>query len=274
MEYAQVLTVSTEWLISNTVSVASAFLILWVGWWLSKFLSNHVATLLPRTRRIDNTITPLVSQLVRYGVLIVTFIAVLGQFGVQTASILAVLGAAGLAIALALQGTLSNIAAGVMLIWLRPFNAGEYIDAEGIAGTVVEIGLFGTRMRTFDGIYIYVPNSKLWDARITNFTRETTRMVEIKVGIAYTADIAKARAVMLEIAKDERVLAEPAPSVFVSNLGESSVEMAMRVWVNGPNWWSTKIDFMEKVKTRFDQNGIEIPYNKLDINILRRTPAH
>src|SRR5690606_10626685 len=143
---------------------------------------------LPGGRQVDKTLAPVLSQLVRYGILIVTVIVVLGQFGVETASILAVVGAAGIAIALALQGTLSNIAAGVMLIWLRPFHTGEYIDAEGIAGTVVEIGLFGTRLRTYDGIYLFVPNSQLWDSRITNFSRESTRMVEIKVGISYDAD--------------------------------------------------------------------------------------
>src|SRR5690606_3730986 len=144
--------------------------ILMVGWFLSGFLSRGAGNLLPRTGRFDNTITPLVSQIVRYGVLVITFVIVLSQFGVRTASILAVLGAAGLAIALALQGTLSNIAAGVMLIWLRPFSVGEYVDAEGTAGTVVEIGLFGTRLRTYDGIYVFVPNSRLWDAKITNFS--------------------------------------------------------------------------------------------------------
>ncbi|WP_417309611.1 mechanosensitive ion channel family protein [Devosia sp.] len=273
MQYAQLFNFSTEWLVDNAISVLTALLVLWGGWFLSGFLSRQVRGLLPRTQRIDNTIAPLISELVRYGVIVITVVIVLGQFGVQTASILAVLGAAGLAIALALQGTLSNIAAGVMIIWLRPFNVGEYIDADGIAGTIVEISLFSTRMRTYDGIFLFVPNSKLWDAKVTNYTREPKRMVETKVGIAYDADLAKAREAMLSITKDERVLADPEPFVFVAGLGASAVDLTMRSWVAGSDYWKTNVDFNERAKLALDAAGVEIPYNKLDVMVKQMPEA-
>lgn len=267
MEYAQLMSVSTVWLVDNALNVLTAFIVLSVGWFLAGFVSRHVRQLLPRTRRIDETIAPIVSQIVRYAIIVITVIVVLGQFGVQTASILAVLGAVGLAIALALQGTLSNIAAGVMIIWLRPFSAGEYIDGEGIAGTVVEIGLFGTRLRTYDGIFVFVPNSRLWNAKIVNYTREPTRMIETRVGIAYDADLARARTALLSISKDERVLAEPEPFVFVSNLGASSVDLVMRSWVKSADWWKTNVDFQERAKLALDAADVEIPYGKMDVYV-------
>lgn len=270
MEYAQLFDSSTVWIIDNAVNVLIALAVLVVGFFLAGFVGRHAADFLPRTRAIDKTIAPLLSQVARYGIMIVTVVVVLSQFGVNTTSILAVLGAAGLAVALALQGTLSNMAAGIMMIWLRPFNVGEYIDAEGITGTVVEIGLFGTRLKTYDGIFVFAPNSRLWSARVTNYTRERTRMVETKVGIAYNADIGVARDALLEVAKDERVLKEPAPLVFVDSLGDSAVVLCLRTWVVGSEWWQANVDFREAAKVRLDAADVEIPYNKLDLYLKRQ----
>lgn len=267
MEYSQLIDGSTVWIANNVTRVLTACLVLVVGYWFAGFASRQVRSLLPRTQRVDNTLAPLLSQILRYGIIIVTAVIALSQFGIQTTSILAVLGAAGLAIALALQGTLSNIASGVMLIWLRPFSVGEYVDAEGIAGTIVEVGLFATELKTYDGVFIFVPNSRLWNARITNFTRQAKRMVETKISIAYDASLPKAREVLLEVAKDPRVLAEPEPMVFVASLGASSVDLVMRCWVASSDWWRTHVDFQERAKLAFDAAGIEIPYGKLDINI-------
>lgn len=259
-----------DWLINHSASFIVGIIILLVGWRASSFLSNHIRAMLPRTKRIDATVAPLLAQLVRYGILVLTIIVALTQFGVATTSILAVLGAAGLAIALALQGTLSNIAAGVMMIWLRPFNTDEYVDGNGIAGTVVEIGLFATRLKTAEGIYVFVPNSQLWDAAITNYSREATRRLDIRCGIAYDADIALAREKMLNIANnDMRVLSDPQAMVYVEDLGDSSVVMLLRCWVATTDYWDTKFAFTEQVKLDFDAAGIEIPFNKLDINILK-----
>lgn len=271
-EYAQLLDTSTVWLIDNGLNLLTALAVLVIGLFLAGFLSRHAADFLPRTQRIDRTITPILAQVIRYGIMTITVVIVLSQFGVDTTSILAVLGAAGLAVALALQGTLSNMAAGIMMIWLRPFNVGEYIDAEGIAGTVVEIGLFATKLRTYDGIFVFAPNSRLWSAKVTNFTRERTRMVETKVGIAYSADIAVARAALLEVATDSRVLAEPKPFVFVDELGDSAVVLCLRSWVAGSEWWQASVDFREAAKLRLDAAGIEIPFNQLDLYI-RQAPS-
>ncbi len=262
---------SGEWVVSNAASFIVGILILLVGWRASSFVAHRIKLFLPRTKRIDATIAPLLSQLARYAILVLTIIVALSQFGVETTSVLAVLGAAGLAIALALQGTLANIAAGVMIVWLRPFGLDDYIDGNSLSGTVVEIGLFSTQLRTADGVYVFVPNSQLWDAAITNYSREASRRLDIRCGIAYDADIHLAREKMMDIANnDMRVLSEPAAAVFVENLGDSSVVMLLRCWVGTPDYWDVKFEFTEKVKLAFDEAGIEIPFNKLDINILRQ----
>lgn len=270
-EIASFLSLSGDWVVSHAASFIVGIIILLVGWRASSFVSHRVKTFLPRTKRIDATIAPLLAQLVRYIVLILTIIVAASQFGIETTSLLAVLGAAGLAIALALQGTLSNIAAGVMMIWLRPFNIDDYIDGNGISGTVVEIGLFSTQLLTFDGVYLFVPNSQLWDAAIKNFSREATRRLDIRCGISYDADIALAREKMDFIANnDMRVLSDPKAVVYVDELGDSSVVMLLRCWVGTTDYWDCKFEFTEKIKLAFDEAGIEIPFNKLDINILRQ----
>jgi small conductance mechanosensitive channel len=265
MDYSQFLSFSSVWIADNVTRVLTAGLILFVGFWLARLISRQVRNLLPHTGRIDSTLAPLVSQVLRYGIMIITVVIALSQFGIQTTSILAVLGAAGLAIALALQGTLSNIASGVMLIWLRPFNVGDAIDAEGISGSVLEIGLFATELRTYDGVFIFVPNSRLWNAKIMNYSRETNRMVEIKIGIGYEADMGKARDVLLDVAKkDARVLIDPTPTVHVGTLGAISVEAVLRAWTKNSDWWGTKIDLTEKGKAVLEDAGIRIPYSQMD----------
>lgn len=270
-ELANLFSLTGDWIVSRAASFVVGIIILLVGWRASKFLSDKVKSFLPRTRRIDSTVAPLLAQLVRYAVLVLTIVVALSQFGVATTSVLAVLGAAGLAIALALQGTLSNIAAGVMMIWLRPFSIGDFIDGNSLSGTVTEIGLFSTQLLKADGVYLFVPNSQLWDAAITNYSKEATRRLDIRCGISYDADIALAREKMRFIAdNDMRVLSDPKAMVYVDNLGDSSVVMLLRCWVGTPDYWDCKFEFTEKIKLAFDEAGIEIPFNKLDINILRQ----
>lgn len=272
MEYSQLFDASTVWIADNVTRVLTACVILFVGFWLSRVIARQARQLLPHTRRVDNTLAPLLSQVARYGIIIITVVIALSQFGIQTTSILAVLGAAGLAIALALQGTLSNIASGVMLIWLRPFSVGDAIDAEGISGSVSEIGLFATELRTYDGIFIFVPNSRLWNAKIMNYSREPNRMVEIKIGIGYEADMAKARDVLLNVArKDPRVLVDPVPTVHVGTLGAISVEAVLRAWTRNSDWWSTKIELTERGKAALEGAGIRIPYSQVDLAALDST---
>jgi len=256
------------WVSTQAYSIALGLLALAIGWWLSGFVAAKLHTMLAKSKAVDDTIGPVLCQLARYGILIVTLVIVLSQFGVATTSILAVLGAAGLAIALALQGTLSNIAAGVMLVWLRPFSIGEYIEADSIAGTVNEIGLFATQLQTSNGLYLFVPNSRLWNTSITNYSRLPTRRVELRVGIAYDADIKQARNILLGLANgQEQVLAIPAPVVHVDVLGDSAVTMLLRFWIPSQLYWDAMFGFREAAKLALDNAGIEIPFNKVDINV-------
>ncbi len=268
MQLSEFSTSIAEWFTANSWGIITALIVLFVGWTLSRYAAKAINRLVQKTPKIDKTIAPLLAQLVRYGILIVTLIIVLNQFGVATNSMLAVLGAAGLAIALALQGTLSNVAAGVMLIWLRPFSVGEYIYAGNIEGTVTEIGLFSTKIRTADGLFIFTPNSNLWSSSITNEDKLPTRRLNLKIGISYDANIAKAREILLKIAKDEkRVLTDKAPIVHVDSLGDSAVVLSFRTWVKSSDFYAVRFAFNEQVKLAFDKAGIEIPYNKLDVNI-------
>ena len=247
--------------VQYSFSIVGALLLLFVGWIASGMLSRWAFRGLSRIHGIDVTLAHFFSNVIRYAVLVLVFVMVLGQFGVQTASILAALGAIGLAIGLALQGTLQNIAAGIMLLVLRPFRVGEYIDTGNINGIVQDIGLFATELKTYDGLYRLAPNSLLWNVPVTNYSRLATRMHDFKVGIAYEDDIDKALAIMLDIVrKDDRVLDTPEPSAFVMDLGDNSVVLALRYWANSSVWWMTSRDITKAVKEAFDSQGITIPY--------------
>jgi small conductance mechanosensitive channel len=248
-------------IVSYAFSVIGAIFILVVGWMVSRLLGRWVRSLLKRTHRIDPTVVGFFSVFVRYAVLVVVVIMVLGQFGVQTASIITALGAAGLAIGLALQGTLQNIAAGIMLLVLRPFRVGEYIDADGISGTIKEIGLFATELQTIDGLYRMAPNSQLWNVPVTNYSRLPERRHDLVVGIGYEDDIDKAQSVLMDLARaDERILADPEPWAFVSELGDSAVAVTLRYWTKSEDWWTTSREITKAAKIAFDKHGISIPF--------------
>ncbi len=250
-----------NWLVNAVPNLIGALLLLAAGYFISRWAANVVKRLMGVRTQVDQTLTPVLATFVRYVVMIIAVVAALGQLGVQIASVLAVLGAAGLAIGLALQGTLSNIAAGLMLLWLRPFRAGEYIDADGIAGTVVEVGLFASTLRTAEGIYRFAPNSDLWNKPILNYTRNPTRRLEFVVGIDYRDDIAKARDVLLTLARsDTRILSEPEPLVVISQLGDSSVNLTLRCWVPTPEYWETLWSLTEKGKAAIEAAGLSIPF--------------
>jgi small conductance mechanosensitive channel len=188
-------------------------------------------------------------------------VAALGQLGIQTASILAALGGAALAIGLALQGTLANIAAGLMLLWLRPFRVGDFIETSAVAGTVVEVNLFNTQIRTWDGIFKFVPNSELWSTTITNYTRNPTRLVLIEFGIDYENDIGKARKILADFAaKHPQVLADPPVQVVPLTLGDSSVVLQLRAWSSTPEFWATRWDLTEGGKNALEAAGLTIPF--------------
>lgn len=254
--------------IDIALSVLSAIAILIVGLIVARWAANATRKALSRPR-FDATLALIFSAIVRYFIIIVVLVAILSQFGVQTASIIAALGAAGLAIGLALQGTLSNIAAGVMLLFLRPFQVGDYIDAEGIGGTVDEIGLFTIQLRTADGIYVSVPNSNIWNRQIMNYSRLPTRRVTIPIGISYSDDIEKAQQVLMELMQgDQRVLQTPEPQVLVTSLGESSVDLSVRCWSSTGDFWDLFWDLNKQSKEKLEDAGITIPFPQRELRIV------
>ncbi|MDU4314126.1 MAG: small-conductance mechanosensitive channel MscS [Klebsiella michiganensis] len=237
------------------------------GSWLVR---NHTVNRLMRARHIDATVADFLSALVRYAVIAFTLIAALGRVGVQTASVIAVLGAAGLAVGLALQGSLSNLAAGVLLVVFRPFRAGEYVDLGGIAGTVLNVQIFSTTLRSADGKIVVVPNGKIIAGNIINFSREPVRRNEFIIGVAYDADIDKVKQLLTNIIEsDERILKDREMTVRLNELGASSVNYVVRVWSKSSDLQSVYWDVLERIKRDFDANGIGFPYPQMDVHVIR-----
>jgi small conductance mechanosensitive channel len=262
------LTPLLSWATVAIPRVVGALLLLVVGWVVANRANHGIRRLLARQDRIDPTLSGLIASLVRYTILIVILVAVLGQLGIQTTSILAALGAAGLAVGLALQGTLSNIAAGMMLLWLRPFKVGDYIDSGSVAGTVVELGLFASELHSWDGIYQFVPNSELWNKRIINYSRLPTRLVDLAFGVGYNDDLAKGQEVLRKLAgDDERVASDPAPQTFVDELGDSAVVLRLRVWAPNSDYWTLRRALTERGKTALEAAGLSIPFPQRDLHI-------
>jgi small conductance mechanosensitive channel len=252
------------------LEVVGALALLIVGWVLAGWAQRSVRRALDRSDRIDGTLRPLIAGIVRYAILAMVVVAVLAQFGIQTASVLAVLGTVGLAVGLALQGTLSNVAAGAMLLILRPFRVGDYIDAEGTAGTVTQLGLFTTELATFDGVYVSVPNAHIFNRSIKNYTRLPTRRIDIQVGISYRDDIDKAFAVATALLEgDARVLQDPPPQVMVMKLADSSVNINLRCWTERTNYWDLLFDLTKGIKQRLDAEGITIPFPQRDVHLIQ-----
>ncbi len=260
-QYSAVMAELIDLGVRHGLSFLSAVAVLIIGSLMAKWLSRAVRTRLESIDKFDQTLTPILAQIVRYAVLVFTLILVLAEFGIQTTSIIAVLGAAGLAIGLALQGTLQNVSAGMMLLMLRPFHVGDYVDTGGGSGTVDEIGLFMTRMSTPQGLFVAVPNSQIWSSPITNYSKHPRRRLDLLIGISYDDDIDRAVTVFLELAKsDSRVLSDPAPIVVVKNLGESSVDLELRAWTARADYWNVRFEMTRAVKIACDQAGISIPY--------------
>ena len=251
------------------LDLLGAVLILIVGWWVAGRAAALVRHSLRNAKFVDATLKPLAASIVRYAILVFVIIAVLSNFGVETTSIIAVLGAAGLAIGLALQGTLSNIAAGVMILILRPLKLDEFVEAGSVSGTVVEITLFTTLLKTPDGVFISAPNSQIWNSAIKNYSRNPTRRLDIKVGISYDDDVDAALEFLTNlVASDERVLKDPEPMSFVANLGESSVDLTARGWVNTGDFWPAFFDLTRKSKTELEAAGFSIPFPQRDLHIV------
>ncbi len=248
-----------------------ALLTLFIGLWLVNKVLNASDRAL--SSRFDPTLTKFLHNLTSVGLKALLIVSVLGMVGVETTSFIAVLGAAGLAVGLALQGNLSNFASGVMILIFKPLKVGDFVTAAGQSGTVHEIQIFNTILKTPDNKRIIIPNSKITGDALTNFSAEPTRRVDMVFGIGYDDDLRQAKQELQKLVEaDSRILKDPAPLIAVSELGDSSVNLTVRVWVNSPDYWGVYFDMHENVKLRFDEVGISIPYPQRDVH-LHQVPA-
>ncbi len=261
MSSPEMLKVGLSLLIEYGLNVLGAILILILGKMVAGWAQRLVAKNLQKSEKVDQTLQGFLGNLARYLVLGFTIIMVLAQFGIETTSVIAIFGAAGLAIGLALQGTLSNVAAGVMLLIFRPFKVGDYVEAGGTAGTVQAIRLFITELATPDNVQILVPNAQVWGTVVKNYSHHPTRRVDFALGIDYSDNIDQAiQHVHAVITADARALTDPAPMVVVGNLGESSVDLTIRVWCNASDYWGLRFDLTKAFKEKLDTAGISIPF--------------
>nr|WP_320116606.1 mechanosensitive ion channel domain-containing protein [uncultured Desulfuromonas sp.] len=247
--------------------VIAAVVIFIFGRIFARIIRNAVRRILKRSK-VDDLLISFVGSLTYMGVLAFVIIAALNQLGIQTTSFVAILGAAGLAIGLALQGSLSNFAAGVLMIIFRPFKNGDYIEGAGVAGLVEQIQIFTTELRTPDNKLVIIPNANLMGSNIINYSANKTRRIDMVFGIGYDDDLLKAKKILQEILEsDTRILKDPAPVIAVSELGDSSVNFVVRPWAATKDYWDLYFYLMETVKIRFDEEGISIPYPQRDVHL-------
>jgi len=249
------------------IKVLGAIVVLIIGRMIAGMIRGGIRKAMTK-RGVDATLIPFVASLVYYLTMAVVVIAVLSLFGVQTASLVAILGAAGLAVGLALQGTLSNFAAGVMLLIFRPFKVGDFVEAGGATGPVVSLGIFSTVLRTGDNVMITIPNSQVWGGTISNYNGFDTRRIDLVMGIDYGDDIQLAMDTIRKIVTaDERVLKDPAPQIAVAELGASSVDLVVRPWFNGSDYWPLRFDLTRALKEGLEEAGCSFPYPQQDVHM-------
>ena len=250
------------------IKIVMAIAIFVIGKWVVKVVVNLVKKLLGRSESMDEMLINFLGSIVNAVLLLFVIIAALDQLGVDTSSLVALIAAAGLAIGLALQGSMQNFAAGVMIIVFKPFKSGDFIEAGGVSGVVEKVQIFSTTMRTGDNKEVIVPNGGIYGGAITNFSARDTRRVDMVFGIGYDDDIRKAKEILEGlVAEDDRILKDPAPVVALSELADSSVNFIVRPWVNSGDYWAVMWDMNEKVKMSFDEAGISIPYPQMDVHL-------
>jgi small conductance mechanosensitive channel len=249
------------------MKIIGAIIVLIIGWWIIKIITNAMSKIFEK-RKIDASLVSFFKSLIAITLKLLLIISVLGMMGIQMTSFIAIIGAAGLAVGMALSGTLQNFAGGVIILLFRPFNVGDFIDTQGFAGTVNEIGIFTTILKTPDNKVVIIPNGKLSSASLTNITREKTRRVDWVFGIGYGDSAKKAKEAFLTFIKeDERIFTDPVPFIALKELGDSSVNFVVRVWVNASDYWGVYFDMNEKVYERFSEFGLNIPFPQMDVHI-------
>ena len=242
-------------------------IVLIIGLWVIRMITSGVRRMIQKSS-VDDSLTTFLASLVSMVLKVVLVITVIDMLGIQATSFIAILGAAGLAVGMALSGTLQNFAGGVMILVFKPFKVGDYIDAQGHAGTVNQIQIFNTILKTPDNKTIIIPNGGLSTGSMVNYSTESTRRIDFTFGIGYDDDIDKAKAILKEIADNEgRILPDPEYMIAVSNLGDSSVDILLRIWVNSSDYWNVYFEMFEKVKKTFDKEGISIPFPQRDVHL-------
>ncbi len=254
-------------------NIVTALLVFLIGRWVARKLRKLLEASMTKAKT-EQTLVSFVSNLSYAAMMTFVILAALGRLGVQTTSFIAVLGAAGLAVGLALQGSLSNFAAGVLLIIFRPFKVGDLIEAAGTMGVVEDINIFTTHLVTPDNKAVIVPNSKLTGDNIVNYSSKGTRRVDLVIGVGYDDDLQKVRKALEEVlAADEKILKDPAPSIAVCELADSSVNFAVRPWVNVADYWDVYFGVQEATKIKFDAEGISIPFPQRDVHLINEQPS-
>jgi len=249
------------------IKIIIAIVIFIVGRWIAKALKNVIHKMMAK-RNVETTISSFICNMSYVVLMTIVIIAALNQFGIQTASLIAIVGAAGLAIGLALQGSLANFAAGFLMLIFRPFKTGDYIEGAGTQGTVEEIHVFTTQLKTPDNKTVIIPNAKLMGDNIINYSANDKRRVDLLIGVSYSDNLQKVRQVLEDVlSKDNRVLKDPSPTIAVLELGDSSVNFAVRPWVKTDDYWNVYFDLTEDIKKRFDTEGISIPFPQRDVHL-------
>ncbi|MFH2011246.1 MAG: mechanosensitive ion channel domain-containing protein [Pseudomonadota bacterium] len=263
----QILVKMQDWIALYGLKLIAAILILIIGQFAAKGIRALIQRIMQKGQ-LDNTLVSFVASLCYVGIMAFVIIAALGQLGVQTASFVAIVGAAGLAIGLALQGSLANFAAGILMIIFKPFKVDDYIEGGGVVGTVEAIGIFTTELKSVDNKKIIVPNAKMTSDNIINYTAKEIRRVDIVAGVSYRDDLDKVRKVLEDIlVKDDRILKDPAPMIVVLELAESSVNFGVRPWVKTSDYWGVFFAIQENIKKQFDAEGIHIPFPQQDVHL-------
>ncbi len=267
MDLSDIIPKLQEWAAFYSLKIVAAVAIFIVGRWIAKLLRNLAERMMTKGK-VDGTLVKFVGNITYVTLIVIVVIAALNQLGIQTTSFIAIIGAAGLAIGLALQGSLANFAAGALMIIFRPFKVGDYVEGAGAAGTVEEISIFTTVLKSPDNKIIIVPNAKITGDNIINYSAKDSRRIDLVFGVSYSDDLQKVKEVLYDILKnDDRILKDLAPTVGVLELADSSVNFAVRPWVRTGDYWTLFFDLKEKIKERFDAESISIPFPQQDVHL-------
>lgn len=276
MDWQQVWQTVQDWLTNTGIKILISIVIMIVTFslinWLSKKIAKRADKKVAENKKIDKTIYKTVSYVVKVGLKVLVVIALIGYVGIDTSAITALIASLGVGVGLAINGTLSNFAGGVLILITRPFKDDDYIQACGYEGTVEDIRICHTRLRTTDNKVVYLPNGKLSTSEVVNFSEKDLRRVDLKFSVSYSDDFEKAKAIIADVcAQNELILKDPEPSIRVSAQSASSIDISAKVWCKNADYWTVNFDMLENVKKAFDENGITIPFNQLDVHVVDTT---